>query len=121
MAVSRNYYNLPLISTVIAILLFFLTFLIQESAAGVKVKAPSIVIKDEHQEKNKMILGSRPPGCLNKCLNCRPCKATLVIPPHKKTSQKGKFVISSSRNIGEDETYYLLSWKCKCANKLYKP
>ncbi|GFQ04599.1 epidermal patterning factor-like protein 8 [Phtheirospermum japonicum] len=58
-----------------------------------------------------MILGSRPPGCVNKCLNCRPCKATLVIPPHK----------SSSHDREDDDTYYLLSWKCRCGNKLYQP
>ncbi|KAI9161892.1 hypothetical protein LWI28_021794 [Acer negundo] len=39
-----------------------------------------------------MVLGSKPPGCVNKCLNCRPCTATLVIPSNhdkKKTTSPG--------------------------------
>ncbi|EXB67299.1 hypothetical protein L484_025781 [Morus notabilis] len=66
------------------------------------------------EEKRKMVLGSRPPGCVNKCMNCRPCRATLVIPSHQKRS----FEISSH---GEDDSYYLLSWKCRCGNKLFQP
>ncbi|KAL3618355.1 hypothetical protein CASFOL_038676 [Castilleja foliolosa] len=105
MALSRNY-HLSLCFSVIAILLFSLT---------------SAILKDE-----KMILGSRPPGCVNKCLNCRPCRATLVIPPHTKLIiNNNNFVKKSSSHDDEydddDDTYYLLSWKCRCGNKLYKP
>ena len=63
-----------------------------------------------------MVLGSRPPACVNKCMSCRPCEATLVIPPHQ--TKKWGVSISSHR---EDDTYYLLSWKCRCGNKLYQP
>ncbi|KAL5575701.1 hypothetical protein UlMin_017400 [Ulmus minor] len=66
------------------------------------------------EEERKMVLGSRPPGCVNKCLNCRPCTATLVIPSHQK-----KRLQTSSH--GDDDTYYLLSWRCRCGNKLYQP
>ncbi|MFS8000311.1 putative EPIDERMAL PATTERNING FACTOR-like protein [Helianthus anomalus] len=58
-------------------------------------------------EQNKKVLGSRPPSCVNKCMNCRPCKATLVIASHPKL-----------RNGGD---YYPLVWKCKCGDKLYQP
>ncbi|GFP88971.1 polygalacturonase [Phtheirospermum japonicum] len=58
-----------------------------------------------------MVLGSRPPGCVNKCMSCRPCEATLVIPPRKNESSWHR----------EDDSYYLLSWKCRCGNKLYQP
>ncbi|PON37402.1 EPIDERMAL PATTERNING FACTOR-like protein [Parasponia andersonii] len=66
------------------------------------------------EERKLMVLGSRPPQCVNKCLNCRPCEATLVIPSHQK-----KRLETSSH--GEDDTYYLLSWKCRCGNKLFHP
>ncbi|KAK9715206.1 hypothetical protein RND81_06G149700 [Saponaria officinalis] len=59
-------------------------------------------------ESRKMVIGSRPPRCTNKCMNCKPCTAVLVIPPHPLTPL-------------EDETYYLLSWKCRCHNKLFQP
>lgn len=64
-------------------------------------------------EQREMVLGSKPPGCVNKCLNCRPCMATLVIP-----HQRNGF---SAKTRGEDDSYYLLSWKCRCGNKLYQP
>ncbi|KAK0570465.1 hypothetical protein LWI29_001567 [Acer saccharum] len=60
----------------------------------------------------KMVLGSRPPQCVNKCLNCRPCVATLVVPSHPKNHRF---------KTQEDENYYLLSWKCRCGNKLFQP
>ncbi|KAL8242655.1 hypothetical protein R6Q59_012957 [Mikania micrantha] len=67
------------------------------------------------QQKNK-ILGSRPPGCVNKCMKCSPCRATLVIPPHH------KMVDCRDQSFhGEDGCYYLLSWKCKCGDKLFQP
>lgn len=65
----------------------------------------------------KTVLGSRPPECVNKCLNCRPCVATLVVPPHPVNRIKAK----SSSSKGDDENYYLLSWRCKCGNKLFHP
>lgn len=65
------------------------------------------------QKTMMMALGSRPPGCFHKCLGCNPCKATLVITPHLKAS--------SSSFQQKDEGYYLLSWKCKCGNKLFQP
>ncbi|KAI3814992.1 hypothetical protein L1987_14642 [Smallanthus sonchifolius] len=67
------------------------------------------------QQKNK-ILGSRPPGCVNKCMKCSPCLATLVIPPHHKMVD-----YRDQSSHGEDDCYYLLSWKCKCGDKLFQP
>ncbi|KAG6425332.1 hypothetical protein SASPL_115762 [Salvia splendens] len=105
MPLSRN----PLFLT------FALTtiFLISSISGGIKASSSSF--KDE-EELRKMVLGSRPPACVNKCMSCRPCQATLVIPPHQ--TKKWGVSISSHR---EDDTYYLLSWKCMCGNKLYQP
>ncbi|KAL8136105.1 hypothetical protein AgCh_010633 [Apium graveolens] len=61
----------------------------------------------------KMAVGSSPPKCVNKCLGCRPCMAALVISPPFKASSTSIYV--------RDESYYLLSWKCKCRNKYYTP
>ncbi|KAK9054666.1 hypothetical protein SSX86_025745 [Deinandra increscens subsp. villosa] len=64
--------------------------------------------------QKKKILGSRPPGCVNKCANCRPCEATLVIPTHPK-------LIENRDQSHWEGNYYLLSWKCKCGDKLFHP
>ncbi|KAI3463407.1 hypothetical protein Pfo_020070 [Paulownia fortunei] len=109
MALSRNY-QLCLSFAVTAFLFFSLTLLPPESA-GIKA-----TINDE--QLRKMVLGSRPPACVNKCMSCRPCEATLVIPSHKNRIKRGNYVKSSHK---EDDTYYLLSWKCRCGNKLYQP
>ncbi|XP_057988133.1 EPIDERMAL PATTERNING FACTOR-like protein 8 isoform X2 [Hevea brasiliensis] len=66
---------------------------------------------DEGVKQRKMVLGSRPPPCDNKCLSCKPCMAALVTPPHHKTASTPK----------GDESYYLLSWKCKCGDKYFQP
>ncbi|XP_019153921.1 PREDICTED: EPIDERMAL PATTERNING FACTOR-like protein 2 [Ipomoea nil] len=56
-------------------------------------------------------VGSRPPRCtVDKCLNCRPCMATLVAPSHQR-----KYPLASYEN------YYLLAWKCKCGDKVFPP
>ncbi|KAJ0680176.1 putative EPIDERMAL PATTERNING FACTOR-like protein [Helianthus annuus] len=65
-------------------------------------------------EQNKKVLGSRPPRCVNKCVSCRPCEATLVIPSHQK-------LIDYRVQSHWEDNYYLLSWKCKCGDKLYQP
>lgn len=80
--------------------------------------------ENEMVQQKKKILGSRPPACVNKCLSCRPCMATLVIPPHhtkSKTAATTNFKTSNKYSSDEDDTYYLLSWKCKCGNKVYQP
>ncbi|XP_047341201.1 EPIDERMAL PATTERNING FACTOR-like protein 8 [Impatiens glandulifera] len=64
-------------------------------------------------EGMKMVLGSRPPGCVNKCMNCRPCIATLVVPPRPKNF--------NSRGNDDNDGYYLLSWMCRCGKKIYQP
>ncbi|KAL2548650.1 Epidermal patterning factor-like protein [Forsythia ovata] len=68
-------------------------------------------------EARKMIIGSRPPRCLNKCLNCKPCIAALVITSHH---NKGSDTPHNRDNQGDDN-YYLIAWKCKCGNKLFHP
>ncbi|KAL7114232.1 hypothetical protein ACP275_04G107700 [Erythranthe tilingii] len=115
MALSRKY-QLYLKLAVISICFFSLTLLPPKTDG----------IKESTAENEQTILGSRPPGCVNKCMSCRPCEPTLVIPTHKmvisssstRIKGKGSFVKSSRR---EDDTYYLLSWKCRCGNKYYHP
>ncbi|EEF44793.1 conserved hypothetical protein [Ricinus communis] len=66
-----------------------------------------------------MVLGSKPPGCVNKCFSCRPCMATLVVPSHQKKSFPHKALPRHDDDDGDG--YYLLSWKCKCGDKLFQP
>ncbi|KAL8056235.1 hypothetical protein ABFX02_04G106600 [Erythranthe guttata] len=121
MALSRKY-QLYLKLAVISICFFSLTLLPSKTDSG--------GIKESTAENEQTILGSRPPGCVNKCMSCRPCEATLVIPTHKmvissssrsstRIKGRGSFVKSSRRE--DDDTYYLLSWKCRCGNKYYHP
>ncbi|KAF3450883.1 hypothetical protein FNV43_RR06972 [Rhamnella rubrinervis] len=90
--------------------IFSLTILLPRSVGSL---IPSYGESGERQRE--MAVGSRPPACVNKCFNCRPCMATLVIPTHQM-----KRLQTKSR--GEDsDSYYLLSWKCRCGNKLFQP
>ncbi|KAG5000853.1 hypothetical protein AAZX31_08G209300 [Glycine max] len=108
---ARSYplHGLKLPITVLFI--FFLSFLPSKSGGSVMVESTR-----EGLEESKMVIGSKPPACVNKCKSCRPCMATLVVPNHQK--RKKGFKVSSR---GDDDTYYLLSWKCKCGNKLFQP
>nr|XP_004506969.1 EPIDERMAL PATTERNING FACTOR-like protein 8 [Cicer arietinum] len=66
------------------------------------------------------VIGSKPPTCLNKCMNCKPCMATLVVPNNQKRI-KGRILESFRGDQDDDDTYYLLTWKCQCGNKLFQP
>lgn len=82
---------------------------------GLCIAGRSVVFDTREGLEEESKIGSKPPACVNKCRNCRPCMATLVVPNH----QKNKGFKVSSR--GDDDTYYLLSWKCKCGDKLFQP
>nr|KYP55703.1 Polygalacturonase [Cajanus cajan] len=76
----------------------------------------SVGLKGVMKQRNLLVLGSRPPKCVNKCLSCRPCMAALVISPHNRVGR-----IHKATTAQRDEGYYLLSWKCKCGNKFFQP
>ncbi|PIN22030.1 hypothetical protein CDL12_05249 [Handroanthus impetiginosus] len=113
MALSRNY-KLFLSFAFLAFFFFSLTFLPTKSGEIFEESSRN------GEELRKMILGSRPPACINKCMSCKPCEATLVIPPHQNGVRRGKAKYQESSHR-EDDSYYLLSWKCRCGNKLYQP
>ncbi|KAL3840975.1 hypothetical protein ACJIZ3_025566 [Penstemon smallii] len=74
LSIARNY-HLCLSFSVMAIIFFSLTFLPpHESGGGIESSSSS---SSNGEELRKMVLGSRPPACLNKCMSCRPCDATL--------------------------------------------
>ncbi|WMV36703.1 hypothetical protein MTR67_030088 [Solanum verrucosum] len=100
MASTINIYSNGLI---IVMLIYSFTFLASISGRS-----------EERKQMRMVMLGSSPPKCVNRCKGCRPCIATLVIPPH---TNKGLETITSR----EDEGYYLLSWKCKCGTKYFHP
>lgn len=78
--------------------------------------------RDQHGQlkgQMKTVLGSSPPRCVNKCSSCRPCTATLVVPPHHHKMNNLK--ATTPYHYEGDETYYLLSWKCRCRDKLFQP
>ncbi|KAJ8643145.1 hypothetical protein MRB53_004893 [Persea americana] len=108
MASPRSYPNG--LCTAVVILIFSLTVLASRPVGSVFSKFGETF----HKQRKLAVLGSRPPMCVNKCFSCRPCMATLVIPPHRSTST----VLSKEE---KDESYYLLSWKCRCGDKLFQP
>ncbi|KAL4292214.1 hypothetical protein S245_025161 [Arachis hypogaea] len=69
----------------------------------------------EDESNNKAVIGSRPPACVDKCMKCRPCMATVIVPNHRRS--KGLF----KHDDNKDDSYYLLSWRCTCGNKLFHP
>lgn len=76
----------------------------------------SMLQRDSDREgvkQMKLVLGSTPPRCVNKCLSCKPCSAALVTSPHHRKEFQASFQ--------RDESYYLLSWKCKCKDKYFQP
>lgn len=132
MATSRSYplCMVRLVITVLMILIFSLSYLpsksVGESSSSSYMRRSSAVVVDQLQPRKK-VLGSRPPTCVNKCMSCRPCMATLVIPPHRirtssiTTTTTTQAYQQSSSFHREDDSYYLLSWKCKCGDKLFQP
>ncbi|GAB2300329.1 hypothetical protein Dimus_034365 [Dionaea muscipula] len=99
---------------------FSLSFLLSNSVLSLKFELHS---KDSVEMKtimsSKLVLGSRPPRCVNRCMSCRPCMAVLVIPPHR--NRKPSSSDSLKTTPQDDEGYYLLSWKCRCKNKFFQP
>ncbi|KAI3979233.1 hypothetical protein MKX01_036001 [Papaver californicum] len=110
----------------VAIFIFFLSVL-PSKLNGLAAYSGSGV--GEVEERKLMILGSRPPQCVNKCFSCRPCTAALVIPPHHRKTAKSvstNLMASSPASLiykqdVDDGNYYHLSWKCRCGNKIYQP
>ncbi|XVF88366.1 hypothetical protein PTKIN_Ptkin19aG0044900 [Pterospermum kingtungense] len=105
MATSRNH---PIeLKIAVSVLLIF--YLIAFSPSK------SVSATDNESSKGvKMVPGSRPPKCINRCFSCRPCMAALVASPNHRNGP------SSSYKAG-DESYYLLAWKCKCGDKFFQP
>ncbi|KAJ6408063.1 hypothetical protein OIU84_011383 [Salix udensis] len=95
---------------IIVILFFFLAF-----PPPIAVGSSMFSRGGGDMKQKKMVLGSRPPQCISRCFHCKPCMAALVTPLHHKSVVRGP---SSSR---EDESYYLLSWRCKCGDKYFQP
>ncbi|KAL8129585.1 hypothetical protein V2J09_018740 [Rumex salicifolius] len=80
---------------------------------------------NQGKEMMRLVLGSSPPRCINKCMNCNPCKPVLVIPSHRKMKiynfRQQSSVLSPELTTQDEENYYLVSWKCKCKDKLFQP
>ncbi|KAI3840904.1 hypothetical protein MKW92_040712, partial [Papaver armeniacum] len=81
----------------------------------------------EVEKRELMMLGSRPPQCLNKCFDCSPCTPALVIISpdqlrNKKKSIRTNLMASSDSSLSEQEynEYFPQSWRCSCGNKLYQ-
>ncbi|KAL9304520.1 hypothetical protein ACSQ67_021783 [Phaseolus vulgaris] len=107
---ARSYPSHGLKLPITVLFIFFFSLLPSKSGGSLMLDTKKGL------EQSKTVIGSKPPACMNKCKSCRPCMATLVVPNHQKR-KKGFKVFSR----GDDDTYYLLSWKCKCGDKLFQP
>ncbi|XP_022971966.1 EPIDERMAL PATTERNING FACTOR-like protein 1 isoform X2 [Cucurbita maxima] len=79
---------------------------------------------NEDSKQKELAIGSRPPKCFNKCLNCKPCVAALVISQRLKgydNNNGGVVSNMEAAQVPKDDAYYLLSWKCKCKDKYFQP
>lgn len=65
-----------------------------------------------------MVMGSSPPRCVNRCSSCRPCMAALVIVGEQQEKVIGDDVINRRE---KEDSYYLLSWKCRCGDQFFPP
>ncbi|ESQ27042.1 hypothetical protein EUTSA_v10019808mg [Eutrema salsugineum] len=66
----------------------------------------------DHQLKRKeSVLGSEPPVCAKKCLNCKPCLPYLFD------------IHDGAHNDDDDdsEPYYPVRWMCRCRDQLFEP
>ncbi|XP_044487703.1 EPIDERMAL PATTERNING FACTOR-like protein 8 [Mangifera indica] len=97
----------------VAFIFLLLAFLSLKSVSAVSGDGKSF-------SEMKKRLGSRPPTCVHKCSNCRPCTATLVI-SHDDKKGRPRSAPKSFHDLEDDESYYLQTWKCKCGNKLFEP
>ncbi|PRQ46361.1 hypothetical protein RchiOBHm_Chr2g0088241 [Rosa chinensis] len=103
---------------ILMMLIFCLTFLSSNSGEPLLPRDQHGDHEQQLKKQMKMALGSSPPRCVNRCMSCRPCTATLVVPPHHHKINNLK---TTPDHYDGDETYYLLSWKCRCRNKLFQP
>ncbi|KAJ4826397.1 hypothetical protein Tsubulata_044555 [Turnera subulata] len=132
MATSKNHTDCLQAAVITMALIFTLVFLTPKSVAVDVHGSQSSSNSESLRQRKNMVLGSRPPGCVNKCMNCRPCMATLVVPPHDQKKDAiskaaaGRnhhqgFTLNPSSSRGDNDGYYLLSWKCRCGDKLFEP
>ncbi|KAK8500194.1 hypothetical protein V6N12_002302 [Hibiscus sabdariffa] len=63
-----------------AMLIFYLTFSPSKSGNN-----------DNSSKQEKMVLGSWPPRCANKCFSCRPCMAALVASPNHRNTRSSSY------------------------------
>ncbi|KAL1199346.1 EPIDERMAL PATTERNING FACTOR-like protein 8 [Cardamine amara subsp. amara] len=67
---------------------------------------------NDQQKRRELVLGSEPPLCASKCLNCKPCIPYL-------------FDIHGNDDDDDDdddsEPYYPVRWMCRCRHRVFEP
>ncbi|KAL0878432.1 hypothetical protein Bca101_028138 [Brassica carinata] len=64
---------------------------------------------DQQLKRKESVIGSEPPACGNKCLNCKPCLPYI-------------FDIHGTHDDDDDrEPYYPVRWMCRCREKIFGP
>ncbi|KAF8050137.1 hypothetical protein N665_2038s0010 [Sinapis alba] len=63
---------------------------------------------DNQLKRKEAVIGSEPPACGNKCLNCTPCLPYL-------------FDIHGVHGDDDPEPYYPVRWMCRCREKIFGP
>ncbi|CAN8256730.1 unnamed protein product [Cochlearia groenlandica] len=81
--------------------------------------------------EDKARLGSRPPGCHNRCNNCHPCMPTQVptLPSRSRFTRVDPFPrglvrphpSSLATVLDQYSNYKPMGWKCHCNGHFYNP
>ncbi|CAH9119429.1 unnamed protein product [Cuscuta epithymum] len=114
-------------------LLFLLIFSISIfSQSGFSAQGrvmPKQLVEDGYipQQVRRMLIGSRPPRCENKCRNCGHCEAIQVpIVPNLKNQPTIRSSHDLPKHIAYNREDYLsnykpMCWKCKCGDLIFNP
>ncbi|KAK4434285.1 EPIDERMAL PATTERNING FACTOR-like protein 2 [Sesamum alatum] len=87
------------------------------SAATVKTRRN----EEMRAVKMRLMIGSRPPRCEERCKSCGQCEAVQVpiAPTSKKTTH---FHANIAYSRGDDiSSYKPMCWKCKCGDFFFNP
>lgn len=118
--IERNFYGVFLGSVLISMLIL-------QDVSGRELVDRSNTKQAAKLKEESNLMGSKPPNCMNKCMGCTPCTASLTIPPHPRDplSHDSEYYSSKKKMMSQlmdgQHNYYNLAWKCKCRNKTFQP
>ncbi|KAG8377425.1 hypothetical protein BUALT_Bualt08G0031800 [Buddleja alternifolia] len=101
---------------IVFLLLFYILFMAQG-----RQLPDATLIKDE--VKMRVLIGSRPPRCDQRCQSCGHCEAVQVPINNIKFFYNQQITINHPHSRGDDRisNYKPMCWKCKCGDFISNP